>query len=293
MRRLERSRRVAAKASAIASSTLAWRLGSPGERIALPPGVGAGNLVARLGIDRDGADPARAPAQLRPGHDLVALRLQGLGVMHQGGLQAQHAGLVGVRPERAGETLRGEARRLDRGLRVHAVNRVVEKHLQHRLGLDVAARRAEQEGELAVLLGERRIGRQARPLPRCDHAGMARIDPVLVAPRADAEAQARNDRRRRVAVRRRRREAVAPGVGDADIGRVLVPAATPAGGGLAHPGHLRPTEPRLAGLRQVGTGTVRVDCADPRGRVAVREQVVERHVDELRIAEIGLPVGEA
>src|SRR5207249_10589420 len=68
-------------------------------------------------------------------------------------LRFQLAGRHRVRPEGVGVTARGDARRLDRLLRIHAEDRDVQEDLEHRLLLDVAARRAEGHEESTV--GER------------------------------------------------------------------------------------------------------------------------------------------
>ena len=72
---------------------------------------------------------------------------------------------------------RHTARRLDRGLRLHAEHVDVEEHLQHRLALHVSAGRAERHVDTPVLERERGIGRQPRPLARRDRRGVSRISP--------------------------------------------------------------------------------------------------------------------
>src|SRR5689334_25067212 len=53
-------------------------------------------------------------------------------------LDAQHAGLVGMRPERVDEGFRREARRLHRLLGIHAEHKHVEDDLKIRLALIIA-----------------------------------------------------------------------------------------------------------------------------------------------------------
>ena len=76
-------------------------------------------------------------------------------------------------------TARGDARRLDRLLRIHAEDRDVQEDLEHRLLLDVAARRAEGHEESTVGERHRRRRRQARTFARRHDTGVLGIEPAL------------------------------------------------------------------------------------------------------------------
>jgi hypothetical protein len=94
-------------------------------------------------------------------------------------LGLDHTRGMGMRPERIGEAPGRDARGLDRLLRRHAVRGDVEEHLQHRLLLHIAARRAERHEQPPVPEGHGRSGREAGPLARRDLARMAGHEPAL------------------------------------------------------------------------------------------------------------------
>src|SRR5439155_10221769 len=110
-----------------------------GDRVRAAPRVGAGPARA-LGPDAHAAHRARAPLELGPLGDDVAERGERVaGLARDPPLDLHLAGGHRVRPERVGEATRGQARRLHRGLQLHAEDRDVEEDLEHRLLLDVAA----------------------------------------------------------------------------------------------------------------------------------------------------------
>ena len=72
-----------------------------------------------------------------------------------------------------------EAWRFDGKLGIHAEQDDVEKHLQHRLALDIATRRTKSHKGLAILENQSRIRSQPGALPGLDRACMAGISPGL------------------------------------------------------------------------------------------------------------------
>ena len=116
------------------------------------------------------------PSQRGPHLDVVAAPAQLLDRRgrRQPVLDVQPAGQMGVGREGVREAEGREARRLDRLLDIHAEMEGVQEHLQHRLHLHVAARRAERHDAAVVAHRDRRVGREPRPLARRDAGGMAR-----------------------------------------------------------------------------------------------------------------------
>src|SRR5258705_11873677 len=84
-----------------------------------------------------------------------------------------------MRFERSRIAVARKTRRFDRALRVHAEDINVQKNLQHRLRLHVAARRAERHQDFALSERERWTGREPRALARRDRTRMAGIGPRL------------------------------------------------------------------------------------------------------------------
>src|SRR5206468_906310 len=81
--------------------------------------------------------------------------------------------------------------RVDGALQLHAVDRHVEEDLEHRLLLDVTARRAERHEEPPPRERHRRRRREPRPLARRHDARVLAIEPALRAARRDDAAHAR------------------------------------------------------------------------------------------------------
>ena len=86
---------------------------------------------------------------------------------------------VRVRPERVGEVPSGEARLLNRLLRVHAVDRDVEEQLHHRRALGIAAGGAKWHQELSVLECDSGIRRESRSFPWLKRRRMFGVEPCL------------------------------------------------------------------------------------------------------------------
>src|SRR5207247_3384507 len=102
----------------------------------------------------------------------------------------EHPWLVGVRMERPRERARDHARRLDRGLQVHAEVDDVADRLDHRLALRVLTGAAEGHERTAILHEERGVRRETRPLSGRDRGGMTGLRPQLRAARAHDDAEA-------------------------------------------------------------------------------------------------------
>ena len=177
--------------------------------------------------------------------------------------------MIGVRLERGREAVGRNARRFDRLLHLHAEQVDVEEDLQHRLGLHVAAGRAERHFHLARLNGDRRARRESRPLAGGHARRMIGVAPVLAAARRRNDAQLRHHRCVVRSVARRRREHVAMPVDDTDVRRVDL---------RRHEGPLgyrrRSTRRALghhfawiAGWRHFGPGPIRADHVAPLPRV--------------------------
>ena len=212
-------------------------------------------------------------------------------------------------------------RRVDRLLQVHAGMDVAQEELRDPLVLLVAAGRAPGEVRLAVAQRHGRRERRARPLAGRERGRMALLEPEHLRARAEAEAELRDHRRgMQPAAGRRRRHHVAVAVDDVEMHRVArhrahllalaSPARRPRRAGrprhastgcadrrLARPGRadrgaLPSARRSLHGLAEArrscrGGARARPDRSTSlRARVVVgvREQRLDRHVDEFRIA---------
>ena len=178
-----------------------------------PRGADRRRPARAVGADHDRADRARAPVPVGPARSTTwpssAERRARLGG------HARARPRAGPASSGAARTNRGSCASPRRGASTACCGGMpyaimLRKHLQHRLLLHVAARRAERHEQRAVLKRHGRRRRQARPLaaarPRSD--ARARASPASRAARHDA-ADARHHRRVHVRIARRGREAVA------------------------------------------------------------------------------------
>ena len=153
----------------------------------------------------------------------------------------------------------------------------------------IAALSTEDHRRRAVAQHERRGERRARALAGGERVRMARIEKERLHARAEREAETVDHRRRRdPGAARGERRHVALAVDDRDVHG----AATPVAGGE----DLAVVEKRAAAARVAGTLRARcalgIDQRSARRRVALVEELGERHVDELRVAVILLAIGE-
>ena len=206
--------------------------------------------------------------------------------------------------------LRVEQRQVDRLLQVEAVMDAAQEQAELPLLLLVAARRAEGEAGLAVLEGDRGRQRRARALAGRERGGQAFFQPEHLGAGIQREAEFRDDRRGlHPAARGRRRDHVAPFVDDVDMDGVALAA------GRDHRGHGRLADASAA-LGRLGDGAERphrmrdlrlvagddarpqlqrgalADQPAPSGRIILGEQGRQRHLHEIRVAVIGLAIGE-
>ena len=171
-----------------------------------------------------------------------------------------------ARIERARHVVGVEARGVDRGLQVAAEVQVAEQRAERPLVLHVAARRADRHVGLAAAQHERRRERRARPLARLERVRQPLGEPEHLRARAEAEAEAGDDRGAvQPAAARGRRDEVAVAVGDVEVAGVARQAErrlAGAGGARDRGGDRR--HPRLAPVRRARAQLLRRALADQR-----------------------------
>ena len=194
-----------------------------------------------------------------------------------------------MRIEGGGEAVARPARRGHRALGRHAVDRQIDQALRHGLGLHIAAGRAEGQEAPPVLYGDRRIGREPRPLAGRERRGMRGVGPGLAAARRDGEADAGGHRAAIGAVRGRGREHIALAIDRADIGGVeRRRRERPRGRRRAGRGF--GPRARIARRRHFRHGAAHVDPGQTPGRIGRGGKRVDRHVHEARVAEPGVAI---
>src|SRR5579862_300226 len=150
------------------------------QRIGGAARVGAGLHNAALLVDIDRADRTGGPDPLRPALDLVATARQfGDHCLGNARLDRESPGIIVVGRERRGIAVAGKTRAFDRALHVLAKHETIEQHLQHGLGLHVAAGGAEWHETPAALDRQRRVRGQPRAFAGCRAGRMARVGPRL------------------------------------------------------------------------------------------------------------------
>ena len=196
--------------------------------------------------------------------------------------QLEQSRPVGMWPEGLRKIVGPEAWLLDCLLRIHAKLDDVQEDLEHRLRLHIRTGRAERHQETAVTEGHGRVGRQARSLAALQRGSMVRIEPALRAASGADQAQPGDDRRAADAIARRGGKRVALLVDDADIARVGL------SGVLLDPcGKSRRASRAKPRLRHLGERLMWPDARSLSGRVLLREERIQRNIDELRIAVVG------
>ena len=161
----------------------------------------------------------------------------------------------------------------------------IQHHLQHGLDLHIPARRAEGHHPAAARHHHGRVGCQPRALARRDTGGMRGIRPALASAIGRNESKPRHHRRIPGTIRRCRAESIAPTIHHRDIGciRLNRRQITPHWPIRRAP---RAQQRWIHGRMRAH----RVHLGHPRGQMSVRQQGIQRHINESRVAKMIFPV---
>ena len=194
-----------------------------------------------------------------------------------------------MRRERIGEAEGPDPRGFDGLLHGHAEFDHIEKHLEHRLALNIPSGGAPGHEELAILEGQARGWGQAWPLAGHDRTGMARLEAALHAARGNEEPQARHHRGIVHRIRRRTGIDIALGIDHAHMDGVGRRGDGPLCGVQAL-GQRAWSPSNDAGCRHAAGSTLGTDPGTLGCRIRGAEQCPGRHVNKARIADIGFAV---